>query len=136
MAFLELFSFKVGTALHVHSFYFISVSFSSIMIYTTQVKFVLKFQKQFTNNTSACFNASSEGIYFISVIAVNKAAESSKVVCSDGVTVTTTIPFIKDFVFKDLKARNQILKDHNDTLWLLDSTLIRHKITDLSGLSG
>lgn len=66
--------------------------------------------------------------------AVNRASESSKVVCSDGVTVTTTIPFIKDFVFGDIKAKGQLLRDHNDTWWLLDSNLIRHRITELSGL--
>ncbi|CAC5390406.1 unnamed protein product [Mytilus coruscus] len=101
-----------------------------------ETEMALSNEKQVTYNTSASYNASSDGIFFISVTAVNKAAESSKVVCSDGVTVTTTIPFIKDFVFEDMKARNQILKDHNDTWWLLDSNLIRHRITDLSGLSG
>ncbi|VDI13269.1 Hypothetical predicted protein, partial [Mytilus galloprovincialis] len=90
--------------------------------------------KQVTYNTYATYNATSEGIYFISVTAVNRASESSKVVCSDGVTVTTTIPFIKDFVFGDIKAKGQLLKDHNDTWWLLDSNLIRHRITELSGL--
>ncbi|VDI32878.1 Hypothetical predicted protein, partial [Mytilus galloprovincialis] len=91
-------------------------------------------KKQVTYNTYATYNATSEGIYFISVTAVNRASESSKVVCSDGVTVTTTIPFIKDFVFGDIKAKGQLLKDHNDTWWLLDSNLIRHRITELSGL--
>ncbi|XP_076089761.1 uncharacterized protein LOC143060892 [Mytilus galloprovincialis] len=92
-------------------------------------------EKQITYNTSATCNASSEGTFFISVTAVNKAAESSNVVCSDGVTVSTVIPFIKDFVIEGAKARNQILKDYNGIWWLLDSNLIRHRITDLSGIS-
>ncbi|XP_076086914.1 uncharacterized protein LOC143057491 [Mytilus galloprovincialis] len=45
-----------------------------------------------TVNTFAMYDAPSSGTYYVTVVAYNKAFHMSKPVCSDGVTITTTIP--------------------------------------------
>jgi hypothetical protein len=40
----------------------------------------------------------------LDVIAINRANDASDVVCSDGVTISTAIPSVKDVVVKDIKT--------------------------------
>lgn len=90
------------------------------------------FQTTETYNAFASFEAPVEGTYFVSVVAVNRAKESSKVVCSDGVIIMPTVPSVKDFVLEGARTRSRLLRDNNGTVWLLDNTLRRHRIENIS----
>lgn len=74
------------------------------------------------------YDAPNEGTFYISVVAVNRAKDSSNVVCSDGVTITTTVPYVTDFVLERARTSSRFVRDTNGTEWLLDSTLKKHMI--------
>ena len=56
-------------------------------------------------NTFVSYEAPNEGTFYISVVAVNRAKDSSNVVCSDGVTIMTTVPYLTDFVLERARTR-------------------------------
>ncbi|CAG2200973.1 unnamed protein product [Mytilus edulis] len=85
-----------------------------------------------TYNTFASFEASTEGTYFVSVVAVNRAKENSNVVCSDGVTIMTTMPYIKDFLMSGAKTRPRLLSDNDGNIWFLDNMLQRHFVENIT----
>ncbi|OPL33819.1 hypothetical protein AM593_07242, partial [Mytilus galloprovincialis] len=85
-----------------------------------------------TYNTFASFKASTEGTYFVSVVAVNRAKENSNVVCSDGVTIMTTMPYIQDFVMSGAKTRPRLIRDNDGNVWFLDNVLRRHFVQNIT----
>jgi hypothetical protein len=48
------------------------------------------------------------------------------VVCSDGVTISTAIPSVKDVVVKDIKTVPRLIEDNNSQVWLLDLNFLLH----------
>ena len=72
------------------------------------------------------------GTYVVSVVAVNRAKENSNVVCSDGVTVTTTIPYVTNFVLEGARTKPRHVKDSNGTIWYFDNTLKRYAMENSS----
>lgn len=90
------------------------------------------FQTTETYNTFASFEASTEGTYFVSVVAVNRAKENSNVVCSDGVTIMTTMPYIQDFVMSGAKTRPRLIRDNDGNVWFLDNILQRHFVENIT----
>ncbi|XP_063400002.1 uncharacterized protein LOC134684631 [Mytilus trossulus] len=58
--------------------------------------------------------------------------EHSNVVCSDGVTVMTTMPYVKDFVLEGSKTRPILIQDNTGSVWLLDNVLQRHLVGNIS----
>ena len=93
-------------------------------------KYDLYFSLQGTEtfNTFASFDADSEGTFFVSVVAVNPANEASKAVCSDGVTVSSFMPSVKDVVVTDIRGVQKLVVDNNNKVWFLDRSLKRHPI--------
>ena len=81
------------------------------------------FQGTETYDTFASFDALNEGTFYTSVVAVNRANEASDVVCSDGVTISTAKPSVKDVVVKDIKTVPRLIEDSNNIVWLLDESL-------------
>ena len=71
----------------------------------------------------ASFDAANEGTFYTSVVAINRANDASDVVCSDGVTINTAIPSVKDVVVKDIKTVPRLIEDNNSQVWLLDKSL-------------
>ena len=65
------------------------------------------------------------------MVAVNRAKENSNVVCSDGVTITTEEPHVKDFVLDGASTNPRLVNDRGIT-WYLDGALRRHAVTNLS----
>jgi hypothetical protein len=65
------------------------------------------------------------------VVAVNRAKENSNVVCSDGVTVTTTISYVTNFVLEGARTKPRLVKDSNGTIWYFDNTLKRYSMGEL-----
>jgi hypothetical protein len=50
-------------------------------------------------------------------------------VCSDGVTFTTTVPYVTNFTFDGVRRKNQFIIDGNGTLWLVDCFGLVHYFT-------
>ncbi|KAK3101031.1 hypothetical protein FSP39_000383, partial [Pinctada imbricata] len=70
-----------------------------------------------TYNTDATYSAPGEGQYFITVVAYNRALEPSDTVCSDGVTVTTAVPKVKEVTIDPSRIRGGLVSDQNQTLF-------------------
>ncbi|KAK3103765.1 hypothetical protein FSP39_021725 [Pinctada imbricata] len=70
-----------------------------------------------TYNTDATYSAPGEGQYFITVVAYNRALEPSDPVCSDGVTVTTVVPNVKEVTIDPSRIRGGLVSDQNQTLF-------------------
>jgi len=66
------------------------------------------------------------------VVAVNRAKENSNVVCSDGVTVTKTIPYVTDFALDGARTKPRLVKDSNGTVWYFDKNLKRYSMGNSS----
>ncbi|XP_071153805.1 uncharacterized protein [Mytilus edulis] len=79
-----------------------------------------------TFNTFASFTASNEGKYYVSVVAFNRANEASSLVCSDGVTISSSVPYVVDIAVKDLRTVPRLIEDKNNDIWYLDESLTRH----------
>ncbi|CAC5401969.1 unnamed protein product [Mytilus coruscus] len=83
-----------------------------------------------TFNTFASFTASKEGKYYVSVVAFNRANEASSLVCSDGVTISSSVPFVVDIVVQGLRTVPRIIEDKHNNIWYLDGTLTRHPVNN------
>ncbi|XP_076086955.1 uncharacterized protein LOC143057529 [Mytilus galloprovincialis] len=79
-----------------------------------------------TVNTFATYDAPSPGTYYITVVAYNKAFHMSKPVCSDGVTITTTIPSVKNVIIMNARTKPRIVRETDGHEWYIDETLQRH----------
>jgi hypothetical protein len=71
------------------------------------------------HGTKVFLYAPGVGTYVVSVVAVNRAMENSNVVCSDGVTITKTIPYVTNFVLEGARTKLRLVKDSNGTIWYL-----------------
>lgn len=56
----------------------------------------------------------------------------SKPVCSDGVTITTTVPSVKNVVVMNAVTEPRLIKDSEDNEWYLDRYVNRHSLTNIS----
>ena len=72
------------------------------------------------------------GTYVVSVVAVNRAKENSNVACSDGVTITKTIPYVTNFVLDGARTKPRLVKDNHGTVWYFDNTLKRYSMENSS----
>ena len=54
---------------------------------------------------------SSEGTYFFTVVAYNRALEPSDPICSDGVTIDTSTPGVREIVVNDAHIMGGLIKD-------------------------
>ena len=85
-----------------------------------------------TYTTSASFEASDNGTYFITVAAYNRALDPSDPVCSDGVTIDKAVPSISEVVVEDARTTGGLYKDGTDNVWLLHHERIVEKIDNPS----
>lgn len=88
----------------------------------------LKFTLQL-NETYSVGEVSSEGTYYACVVAYNRALEPSKPVCSDGVTVTTAIPKVKEVAISGAFIKGGLVTDaFKSSVWVLEDTRVRKLI--------
>lgn len=93
--------------------------------------FFLKFTLQLneTYSVGAVHEVSSEGTYYVCVVAYNRALEPSKPVCSDGVTVTTAIPKVKEVAISGAFIKGGLVTDaFKSSVWVLEDTRVRKLI--------
>lgn len=93
--------------------------------------FFLKFTLQLneTYSVGAVHEVSSEGTYYVCVVAYNRALEPSKPVCSDGVTVRTAIPKVKEVAISGAFIKGGLVTDaFKSSVWVLEDTRVRKLI--------
>ena len=78
-----------------------------------------------TIETIASYDAVDEGTYFVTVIAMNPANDASQAVCSDGVTIVTTKPSVKNVVLNGAKTDPRLVVDYNGTMWIIWTDITR-----------
>lgn len=79
-----------------------------------------------TYSTDAVFVVPSEGTYYACVVAYNRALEPSKPVCSDGVTVTSAIPKVKEVAISGAYIKGGIVTDRSkSSFWILQDDRFR-----------
>ncbi|CAC5375358.1 unnamed protein product [Mytilus coruscus] len=83
-----------------------------------------------THDTTTSYNATKEGIYHITVIAMNSANDPSDAVCTDGVTITTEKPNVKNVLIQGLKTTPRIVIDSSNTMWIIGQNLTRTLLND------
>jgi beta-xylosidase len=75
--------------------------------------------------TIASYDAVDEGTYCVTVIAMNPANDASRAVCSDGVTIVTTKPSVKNVVLNGAKTDPRLVVDDNGTMWIIWTDITR-----------
>lgn len=69
----------------------------------------------------------SEGTYYITVVAFNAASQPSEPVCSDGVTIDNSSSTMKEFSISNAHIRGGIVKESGD-YWIVSDDRKRRKI--------
>ncbi|XP_056015772.1 uncharacterized protein LOC125675332 [Ostrea edulis] len=73
----------------------------------------------------------TEGTYYVCVVAYNRALEPSKPVCSDGVTVTTTVPTVSEVYISSAHVRESLVTDVERTMyWVVSRNRHRRLIAE------
>ncbi|CAC5375018.1 unnamed protein product [Mytilus coruscus] len=85
-----------------------------------------------TYDTVASYDATEEGLYHITVIAMNSANDASNAVCSDGVSITSEKPGVKNVVLDGARTAPRLVTDAGNTIWLIGENLSRSLINDTS----
>ena len=68
-----------------------------------------------TYNLDATFTAPSEGTYYATVVAYNRALEPSDPICSDGVIIDSTTPSIKEVTIERARIEGGLITDSTNT---------------------
>ncbi|XP_076113973.1 uncharacterized protein LOC143082259 [Mytilus galloprovincialis] len=82
-----------------------------------------------TYNTYGSHTVSGDGTYYFTVVAYNRALDPSEPVCSDGVTIDSSVPGVKEVVVKDAVITGGLVTDVNQTsYYILGSDRVRRLI--------
>ncbi|XP_078616240.1 uncharacterized protein LOC144884660 [Branchiostoma floridae x Branchiostoma japonicum] len=79
-----------------------------------------------TTSTYVTWDAPHPGTYYCTVVAFNRALEPSEPVCSDGVTVDTTPPVLREVVVDNAHYKPGLLQDGEENVWMVDRNGYRY----------
>ena len=83
-----------------------------------------------TYETSGSYTAPESGTYYFTVVAYNRALDASDPVCSDGVTIDTTVPKIKEVTVENAFIQGGLVAAaDNSSYWILSSDRTRRRIS-------
>ncbi|XP_046575805.1 uncharacterized protein LOC124283822 [Haliotis rubra] len=82
-----------------------------------------------TSSTHASWTAPSEGKFYITVVAFNRALDSSLPVCSDGVTVDQTPPSLAQIAVLNSRTTEGLVTN-GEEVWLVTADRRRSRIED------
>ncbi|XP_061181031.1 uncharacterized protein LOC133189645 [Saccostrea echinata] len=82
-----------------------------------------------TYSMHATHTVTTEGQYYICVVAYNRALEPSEPVCSDGVMVTTAVPSVQEVNIEGATVTGGLVTDSKD-FWIVTSNRFRRLIKD------
>ncbi|KAI8487523.1 hypothetical protein Bbelb_347570 [Branchiostoma belcheri] len=72
-----------------------------------------------TTSTHVTWEAPHPGTYYSTVVAFNRALEPSEPVCSDGVTVDSTPPLLREVVVDSAHFKPGLLRDGEVNVWMV-----------------
>ncbi|CAG2222618.1 unnamed protein product [Mytilus edulis] len=72
-----------------------------------------------TYNTFGSHTVIGDGTYYFTVVAYNRALDPSEPVCSDGVTIDSSVPRVKEVVVKDAVITGGLVTDVNQTSYYI-----------------
>ncbi|KAK7496776.1 hypothetical protein BaRGS_00011985 [Batillaria attramentaria] len=78
------------------------------------------------------FRFPSEGHYFTTVVAYNRAMEPSGVACSDGITYDTTKPRLVNVSITHARTGQEVACTHPDQPWLVNNNMTRVRLARTS----
>ncbi|XP_038050540.1 uncharacterized protein LOC119723761 [Patiria miniata] len=73
-----------------------------------------------TTSTRASWAAPSPGLYYVTVIAYNRAMEPSEAVCSDGVVIDTSPPELTQIAISYARMWPSLAKDAEGRVWFIN----------------
>ena len=82
--------------------------------------------------TETSFQVEQEGKYYVTVAAYNHALDHSVTVCSDGVTIDTSLPVVTDFKVDGAMVDPRLLMDSNGNLWFLHDDRTKQPVSTSS----
>ncbi|XP_071798435.1 uncharacterized protein [Asterias amurensis] len=85
-----------------------------------------------TTATHASWTAPSPGMYFITVIAYNRALEPSVPICSDGVMIDTSPPELSNISISDARMRPGLAKDSEGRVWFINEHRMKTELLNVS----
>ncbi|CAC5360418.1 unnamed protein product [Mytilus coruscus] len=86
-----------------------------------------------TYNTFGSHTASVDGTYYFTVVAYNRALDPSDPVCSDGVTIDSTVPGVQEIIVENSRITGGLIKDSTSTnYYILGSDRMRRLITNVT----
>nr|XP_034301655.1 uncharacterized protein LOC105322112 [Crassostrea gigas] len=86
-----------------------------------------------TYSVHATHTVTSEGTYYICVVAYNRALEPSEPVCSDGVTVTTAVPSVQEVDIEGATVIGGLVTDENKSnVWIVTKNRYRRLIRNVT----
>ncbi|XP_076117799.1 uncharacterized protein LOC143085385 [Mytilus galloprovincialis] len=86
-----------------------------------------------TYNTFGSHTASVNGTYYFTVVAYNRALDPSDPVCSDGVTIDSSVPAVQEIVVENSLITGGLITDSTFTnYYILGSDRMRRLITDVT----
>ncbi|OWF42246.1 Hemicentin-1 [Mizuhopecten yessoensis] len=101
---------------------------------TSLQNFTGHIQYKNTTLTSTQFEIQTEGKYFVTVLAFNRAMEPSSAICSDGFRKSDSPPEITDVTLSQARASKHTVC-YNHDIWLISAKLTRTNITGVSSCS-
>ncbi|XP_071784665.1 uncharacterized protein [Asterias amurensis] len=87
-----------------------------------------------TTVTHASWTAPSPGMYFITVIAYNRALEPSVPICSDGVMIDTSPPELSNISISDSRMRPGLAKDSEGRVWFINEHRMKTELLNVSDM--
>ena len=82
--------------------------------------------------TETSFQIEQEGKYYVTVAAYNHALDHSSPVCSDGVTIDTSLPVVTDFKVDGAMVDPRLLIDTNRSFWFLHDDRTKQRVNTSS----
>ncbi|KAK3100189.1 hypothetical protein FSP39_015958 [Pinctada imbricata] len=70
-----------------------------------------------TYSLHAYYTVESEGRYYITVVAYNRALDPSDPVCSDGVTIDTSVPSVKEVKIEGARVKGGLIKNSSSSTY-------------------
>ena len=86
-----------------------------------------------TYNTFGSHTASGDGTYYFTVVAYNRALDPSEPVCSDGVTIDSSVPGVKELLVKNARITGGLVTDSTKSdFYILGSDRFRRVISNVT----
>ena len=81
-----------------------------------------------TRASSVVWIAPEEGTYYASVVAYNNAFRPSSVVCSDGITIDTQVPYFEGVTIPGAVISSGLARGEDGDVWLIGSNRERRSV--------